>query len=105
MTKHYKLVRDKIPEIIQGNGDVCTHLALSNDVAFEKALSLKLREESEEFYDMPSLTELADVQEVVWAILQLRGVSKERFSEICEEKRNEYGGFEKRIFLVASHQP
>lgn len=59
--KYNKLVRDKIPEIIENNGNSCVIKTISgNDL--KKALENKLLEETNEFInDNMSIEELADI--------------------------------------------
>ena len=93
-----KLVRDRIPEIIKSNGDVpVTHIA--NDIEFEKALIAKLHEEVDEFIRKPSVEEMADIVEVLRAILVQNGIDFSLFEEIMSRKREERGGFLQKIIL------
>ena len=47
------------------------------------------------------MEELADLVEVVQAIVRLKGISKQKFEEIMAKKRAERGGFEERVYLVS----
>ena len=90
-----KLVRDKIPEIIKANGEgPVTHVA--TDTEYEQTLRDKLREEVHEYFTDPSLEELADIQEVINALAALHEGNLEK---VRRQKREERGGFEKRIIL------
>ena len=72
MTVYDKLVRDKIPEILSRKGK--SYLAFkADDKQIMDYLTKKLYEETEEFYENPSLEELADIQEVVYALLDKLG--------------------------------
>ena len=65
MTKIYnKLVRDRIPEIIEADGKVCTTEILPDD-RYLRMLDAKLDEELAEYQESKSLEELADLLEVV----------------------------------------
>jgi predicted house-cleaning noncanonical NTP pyrophosphatase (MazG superfamily) len=91
-----KLVGDKIPEMIRTRGEeVRTHVLDEAELSLE--LRRKLREETEEFLGPGSLEELADVLEVVYALAQTQGLSREELETIRLNKRQERGGFEKRI--------
>lgn len=57
-----KLVRDKIPEIIESKGDECTLEILSDDRYIEM-LDKKLNEELAEYQADKTLEELADLLE------------------------------------------
>ena len=73
MKKTYnKLVRDRIPEIIKGNGQECVTEILS-DEEYIKSLDEKLREEMEEYQRDKSIDELADLLEVVCSVTKARG--------------------------------
>lgn len=93
---YYKLVRDKIPEIIKAKGiEPVTHIA--KDKEFFNALLDKLREEVEEFIEDSSQEEMADIMEVIYAILKEKGYSFEEIEEVRKKKREERGGFDKKV--------
>jgi predicted house-cleaning noncanonical NTP pyrophosphatase (MazG superfamily) len=99
MVKTYnKLVRDNIPDIIAADGKTCKTRILS-ETAYKSALNSKLNEELKEYQEGHDLHELADVQEIINAIVVANGLTLKQFDEIREEKRKTNGGFEKRIFL------
>ena len=99
---HNKLVRDNIPEIIEGCGKVCKTSVLSSS-DYIVSLKAKLLEESKEVMeasDLDSLIgELADVMEVVTSIEAFYNID----SAVVEEKRvakgSKNGHFKGRIFL------
>jgi predicted house-cleaning noncanonical NTP pyrophosphatase (MazG superfamily) len=96
--KYKKLVRDKIPEIITSKGSTpVTHIA--SELEYEEKLLEKLFEEMEEFKKDASEEELADILEVIYAIGDTKGVSREKLEEIRLKKREERGGFVSRIIL------
>lgn len=96
---HNKAIRDKIPEIITKSGSNCNVKKLPDQEFLEK-LEVKLSEEVSEYLESNSLEELADIQEVINRILELKGISKEKLSEIQTMKRDERGGFENNLFLI-----
>lgn len=98
MKVYKKLVRDKIPEIIIAKGDSALTRILS-DEEFLGCLKRKLCEEVNEFLTDGSVEELADIYEVLLAMLEHMGVSFESFEELRNKKVLEKGGFSKRIFL------
>lgn len=96
--KHDKLVRDKIPEIIQKGGKKpVTHIA--GEVEYAQRLREKLKEESTEFYVSGKDEELADVLEVVHAICDVKGMSMQELEGLRKKKADERGSFSKRIIL------
>ena len=94
-----KLVRDRIPEIIESSGKTCLTATLS-DEAYIHMLELKLNEELEEYQESKSMEELADLIEVIAAIAKIRGCSWEELLRIRNQKRGQRGCFEKRILLL-----
>ncbi|MGE5604852.1 MAG: hypothetical protein ACM3YE_04080, partial [Bacteroidota bacterium] len=97
--EYHKLVRDKIPEIIEAAGKKCEIRTL-DDEEYLQELNWKLQEEIHEYQESGAVEELADLVEVVQAIARLKGVSKRKFEEIKAKKREERGGFEERVYLV-----
>ena len=99
MAKIYnKLVRDHIPEIIESDGRKCTTEILSDD-RWLQMLDAKLDEELAEYQESKSLEELADLLEVIRAVVKARGWSWEQLEQVRKEKAARRGGFEKKILL------
>ena len=99
--EYRKIVRDRIPEIIEASGK----MPVWREVGPEKAicgLEDKLKEELSEYLSDHSLEEMADLLEVMHGILYHRGVSWDELEKIRLRKREERGGFEGRIFLEAT---
>ena len=99
MTKKYnKLVRDRIPEIIESSGRTCVTEILS-DEDYLKMLDAKLDEELAEYHADQNIEELADLMEVIRACAVARGYTVEELEQVRAEKAAERGGFERRILL------
>lgn len=96
--KYYKLVRDRIPEIIHTSGRSCLWDVLSHEEYIRK-LDEKLNEELEEYQESKSLEELADLLEVIQAVVKARGWTLTQLEQVKKEKAEERGRFEKRILL------
>lgn len=96
--KYNKLVRDRVPEIIKGNGEEPVTYILG-DIEYKKALDDKLLEEVNEYLKEDNLEEIADIYEVICAILEYKGISFEDMQSIAIDKKNNRGGFYSRIFL------
>ena len=96
--RYHKLVRDRIPEIIERDGKKCI-CSVMNVEEYLAALDEKLNEELKEYQESKSMEELADLLEVVRAVAKARGSSIEEVEKIREEKERKRGGFEKRILL------
>jgi len=97
-TVHNKLVRDRIPEIIEASGKNCVTEVLPND-AYIRALDAKLNEELAEYQQSKSLEELADLLEVMGAVVKARGYTWDDLTRVRKEKRAQRGAFDQRIFL------
>jgi len=100
MTEYNKLVRDKIPDLIRGAGET-PHIRILDDGDYLAALETKLDEEVGEFHRDKTAEELADILEVVYALAETRGCSREALMDIYQKKHTQRGGFEKRIFLIS----
>ena len=96
---YHKLVRDRIPEIIQASGKTCVTLVL-NEEEYLQALDAKLDEELAEYHKDQTVEELADLMEVILAVAAARGASPAQLEQIRSEKAKARGGFVKKLFLV-----
>ena len=96
MTHYKKLVRDKIPQILDEKG-VTYKKTILNDKEYEIELGKKLTEEAKEFSDDSSSEELADVMEVVESLKKLS--KYQDVDAVKEEKREKRGGFDEKIML------
>lgn len=95
-----KLVRDKIPEIIAQQGE-SANIRILSDKAYTAALEQKLDEETAEFHKEKNLEELADILEVVYALADDLGCTKEDLLQVYNQKHEKRGGFQSRIFLIS----
>ena len=98
MKVYNKLVRDKIPEIIINSSRKPITSVLDKD-NYKKELDKKLQEELQEYLKDDNVEELADLVEVVYAILDFKNVSIQEFERIRNEKVTQRGAFKDRIFL------
>lgn len=94
-----KLVRDKIPEIIEKSGRQAKCRVLSEDEYLEY-LEKKLDEEVGEYHADKTPEELADILEVVYALAAVTGCTKAQLQQLYESKHEARGGFEKKLFLI-----
>lgn len=109
--KYNKLVRDKTPELIAAGGNSVSYRILNED-EYKTALEEKLDEEVIEYHDSNSIYELADIVEVLHAILKANGHSRLKLFIARMKKKKLKGGFGRRVFLedikertVAEPQP
>lgn len=99
MKKEYmKLIRDRIQEIIEANGQTA-HIRVLSEEEYVAALEKKLIEEVGEYLEGKELSELADVLEVVQALAENVGVSFDELLAMKAEKQRTNGAFQKRLFL------
>ena len=94
-----KLVRDRIPEIIEADGKRCVTEIL-DDGKYLEMIDAKLDEELVEYYKDQSVEELADLVEVVYAAAKARGYTIEQLEEVRVKKAEKRGGFDREILLV-----
>ena len=102
MKTYNKLVRDRIPEIIQKEGNTADIIILSEE-SFKQAIKEKLIEEATEVCNAQNrddiLSELADLQEVMDTIKQIYNINTLEVNTIQAVKALQRGKFEKRLYL------
>ncbi len=101
---HNKLIRDRIPDIIQAAGQEYAIETMTEE-EFHQALRVKLVEEAQEASAAAStelLAELADLFEVMDSLMVAYGIDRD--AVLTEQKRRqiERGGFSRRIRLLWS---
>ena len=94
-----KLVRDKIPALIERNGEI-PKIRILDEEEYRRCLEAKLDEEVAEFHADRNAEELADILEVVYALAETIGCTREELLACYEKKHAERGGFRKRVFLM-----
>ena len=99
-----KLVRDKIPENINSmEGRNCNYKIL-NDKEYLQELDKKIFEEAHEFIEEHSVEELADLMEVIFAIMKERNISMEDVENARQIKNSKKGSFNDKIYLIDVEQ-
>ena len=96
--KYHKLVRDRIPEIIESSGKTCVTEILS-DEEYLKMVDEKFNEELAEYHKDQNIEELADLLELIYVATIARGYSLEELEQVRAEKAAKRGSFEKKILL------
>ena len=103
MTVYNKLVRDKIPELIRTQGET-PHTRILEQAEYTACLEAKLDEEVREFHRDRNLEELADILEVVYALAEDLGQSRQELEAAYDRKHESRGGFRDRIFLISKEE-
>ena len=101
---HRKLVRDLVPQLIRSNGEEPVTRVLAPD-EYTAALMDKLVEESAELRDaMPEerIGELADVWEVLAALVDDLGFTLDDVAQAAAFTRLVRGGFAERVWLEST---
>jgi predicted house-cleaning noncanonical NTP pyrophosphatase (MazG superfamily) len=93
-----KLIRDKIPEIIENAGKEY-EIHKADEQEYIEKLLLKVEEELAEFKEDPSIAEMADLFEVLDAVIGYYDFDKEQIKDYQEKKRKERGGFKRKLIL------
>lgn len=100
MIRYDKLVRDRIPEIIEAHGQGCEVRVLGEE-EYAQRLDEKLAEELAEYQESGDVEELVDLVELVRAIVAQRGMNWDEFEQMRQHKHKERGGFSNRLLLEA----
>ena len=98
MKIYNKLVRDKIPQIIESDGNKYD-IRIADKSEHYALLEAKLKEEVNEFLEAKNLEELADVMEVLFGLADSLGYSEEDLVKKREDKKEKRGGFKEGIIL------
>ncbi len=100
-----KLVRDRIPEIIQASGQKCA-LEVMAEPEFQQALRNKLIEEAQEAAAAATpealIQELADLYEVIDALMATQAIARDAVLMEQQRRHAERGGFTQRLKLLWS---
>lgn len=93
-----KLIRDNNVKLMEDKGCKVSYEIL-DDERYGEELDKKLKEEVIEFLESYNIEEMADIMEVIYAIMDYRGITMDDVEKIRIEKRERKGAFKKRIFL------
>ena len=100
MKIYNKLVRDNIPKIMISN-EVKPVTRILNDEEYLEELNKKILEEVNEYIESGDVMELADIYEVLLAILDVKGINYKEFEEMRISKVRKRGAFKDKIFLIS----
>lgn len=97
------LIRDNIPAIMSQKGKTCRTAHLDDDKYLQMLNDLFVAEVKryveQDAIDNRDIECLADVGEVMHAILALKGISLEEFQRVRMQRFEELGGYLDRVFL------
>lgn len=103
MPLYNKLVRDKIPLIIESSDKQYKAMTL-NEKDYRQALKSKLVEETEEYLraeeDSEAIEELADILELIKHLSAIHKSDMGEVENFREIKEKERGSFQDRILLI-----
>ncbi|WP_281884795.1 nucleoside triphosphate pyrophosphohydrolase [Paenibacillus sp. YYML68] len=103
MPVYNKLVRDRIPEVIEASGKQC-RTRLLEEAEYKRELIAKLHEELQEYTSAQesehALEELADLLEVIRALSEVHGSTWEQLDALRQRKADARGGFRDRVYLI-----
>ncbi|MCB1148876.1 MAG: phosphoribosyl-ATP pyrophosphohydrolase [Chlamydiia bacterium] len=94
-----KLVRDLIPDVIPEEKRSLYRFTELDPSDYRKRLKEKLLEEVEEFFAAENSEEIADIYEVLDALMKDLGIEKSEALKIQQEKKLKRGGFEKKLLM------
>ena len=97
--KYNKLVRDRIPEIIEASGKTCKTTVL-DDAEYLRMLDAKLDEELAEYHKDQNIEELADLLEIIYTAAIARGYTVEELERVRKQKAQKRGAFQNKILLL-----
>lgn len=99
-----KLVRDKILENINLTEEKRCNYKILNEEEYLQELDKKIFEEAHEFVENHSIEELADLMEVIFAIMKERNISIEEVEKARQIKNSRKGAFKDKIYLIDVEQ-
>ena len=103
MPIYNKLVRDRIPEIIEKSDRKFTSRLLADEeyiIEINKKMHEELAEYKAATTNEDSIEELADLLELIHAATNVYDISFEELEKVREDKAKKRGGFDDRIFLI-----
>ena len=103
MPIYNKLVRDGIPAIIEADNKKYTMNILEpaqHEVEIKRKLMEELKEYQQEASNEEAIEELADLLELIYAVVPLHGSNMEELEKVRLAKREVRGGFDKGYYLI-----
>ena len=105
--KYNKLIRDRILEIIEADGEK-PYFRILNKKEYIKEIKKKILEEAKELIKAKNkrevVNEIIDVQELVDVLISELGLTKLEIQKQQKIKNKKRGGFKKRLFLIKTEK-
>ena len=104
MKKVYnKLIRDRIPEIIEKDG-VGYKTRVLKQKEYKQELLKKIVEESQEVLETKGdkkelIKEIGDVQEIIAYLIKVFNLDRKEINKVRRKRKKSRGGFDKKLFL------
>lgn len=105
--KYNKLIRDRILEIIEADGEK-PYFRTLNKKQYLKEIKKKILEETKELIKAKNkkeiINEIVDIQELIDVLISKLDLTKLQIQKQQEIKRKRRGGFKKRLFLIKTEK-
>lgn len=103
MEVYNKLIRDKIPEIIEKSGSKAK-VRILDDGEYKQELLKKIVEEAKEALEAEGnkkelIKEIGDILEIIEYLIKVFDLDSEEIEKIRRERKESRGGFDKKLFL------
>ncbi|CAM3806039.1 nucleoside triphosphate pyrophosphohydrolase [Alicyclobacillus pomorum] len=98
VTVYNRLVRDKMPEIIEAMGNIAVYQIL-DDTAFRDALLSTISRSAAQFSETESLESLADLLDCIDIWLEMNDLTMEEVEKARAERVKRCGNFHQKMFL------
>ena len=105
--KYNKLIRDRILEIIEADGEK-PYFRILNKKEYLKEIKKKIIEEARELTKAKNkkeiINEIVDTQELIDVLILELGLTKLNIQKQQKVKNKKRGGFKKRLFLIKTEK-
>lgn len=103
MKSYYKIVRNKMPQIIKKNGKIAIYKKLNKE-DFYYYLKLKLKEKINNLIEDDNkekiINNLSDIYEIIDLYLKENKINNKEIKKEIKLKEKKYGNYDKKIFLT-----
>ena len=103
MIIYEELVRDKIPDIMIKK-DSIPEFRILDDYEYLEELKKKILEELLDFLQDDYVDKLVDVYDLIFAILDAKGIDYNEFYNYRAYNEQEKGAYKKKIYLISDNK-